>query len=47
MKDPRISIRLSAEEHTALKIITAKQNIKIQELLHGYIKNILKRGFIE
>lgn len=43
MKDIRISIRLSDEEHKALKIIAIKKNTSMQELLIGYIKSKIKR----
>lgn len=42
MKDPRISIRLTEQEHEALKIIAAKKHKKIQELMMEYINKLIK-----
>lgn len=42
MKDPRISIRLTEQEHEALKIIAAKKHKKIQELMIEYIYMLIK-----
>ena len=43
MKDVRISIRLTEEEHKNFKIIAIKQNKKMQDLLSAFVrKEILK-----
>ncbi len=42
MKDTRISIRLTAEEHTALKILAAKQHKKMQQLMIDFIRELIK-----
>jgi hypothetical protein len=43
MKDIRISIRLTEEEHKKFKMIAIKQNKKMQDLLSSYVRNeILK-----
>lgn len=42
MKDPRISIRLTEQEHETLKIIAAKKHKKIQELMIEYIYMLIK-----
>lgn len=45
MKDPRISIRLTGQEHEALKIVAAKKHKKIQELMIEYIYQLIKEEF--
>ena len=42
MKDPRISIRLTEQEHEKLKIVAAKKHRKIQELMIEYIYKLIK-----
>lgn len=42
MKDPRISIRLTEQEHEALKIVAAKKHKKIQQLMMEYIHELIK-----
>lgn len=43
MKDIRISIRLTEEEHKKFKMIAVRQNKKMQDLLSAYVRNeILK-----
>ena len=42
MKDPRISIRLTEQEHEKLKIVAAKKHKKIQELMIEYIYKLIK-----
>lgn len=44
MKDPRISIRLTEQEHEALKIIAAKKHKKIQQLMMEYILELIKEA---
>ena len=38
MKDIRISIRLSEEEHMKLKIIAARRKQSMQKIVLGYIR---------
>lgn len=38
MKDIRISIRLTKEEHKKFKMIAIKQNKKMQDLLSAYVR---------
>ena len=47
MEDIRISIRLTKEEHIALKIISAKSGISIQDMMGKEIKRIIKQGKYE
>ena len=47
MEDIRISIRLTKEEHIALKIISAKSGISIQDMMSDFIKKIIKEGKYE
>ena len=42
MEDTRVSIRLTPEEHKKLKILAIQKNTNIQEILHSYIKTLLK-----
>lgn len=42
MKDPRISIRLTADEHIKLKIIAAKKRKSIQKMLTDYIAFLIE-----
>ena len=44
MEDIRISIRLTKEEHIALKIISAKSGVSIQDMMSGAIKKVIKEG---
>lgn len=44
MKDIRISIRLTEQEHEALKIIAAKKHKKIQQLMLEYINELIKEN---
>ena len=39
MKDIRISIRLTEEEHKKFKMIAVEKHKKMQELLSTYVKN--------
>jgi predicted transcriptional regulator len=43
MKDIRISIRLSEEEHTRLKIIAAKKKQSMQNIILDYIRKEIKK----
>ncbi len=43
MKDIRISIRLTEEEHFKLKLLAAKKKKSIQALMYNYIKKELKK----
>jgi len=43
MKDIRISIRLSEQEHETLKIIAIKKKQSIQQLMLEYISNLINR----
>lgn len=43
MKDIRISIRLSEEEHTKLKTIAAKKKQSMQNIILDYIKKEIKK----
>lgn len=43
MKDIRISVRLTAEEHEQLKILVIKRKTTINEFLLSYIKNEVKK----
>ena len=43
MKDIRISIRLSEEEHTRLKIISAKKKQSMQNIILDYIRKEIKK----
>lgn len=47
MEDIRISIRLTKEEHVALKIISAKSGVSIQDMMSDTIKKIIKEGKYE
>ena len=38
MKDIRISIRLTEEEHTKFKILAAEKHKKMQDMLSSYVK---------
>lgn len=42
MKDIRVSIRLTEQEHEALKIIAAKKHKKIQQIMIEYIYKLIK-----
>ncbi|MDD3232219.1 MAG: hypothetical protein PHO06_02570 [Clostridia bacterium] len=42
MKDPRISIRLTEQEHEKLKIVAAKKHTKIQQIMLEYIHELIK-----
>ena len=44
MKDIRISIRLSEQDHRKLKLISVKKGIPMQNLIYEYIKKIIKDG---
>ena len=43
MKDIRISIRLSEDEHTQLKIIAAKKKQSMQNMILEYIRKEIKK----
>lgn len=43
MKDIRISIRLSEEEHTSLKMLAVRKKQPMQNLLHKCIVNMIKK----
>lgn len=43
MKDIRISVRLTAEEHEQLKILVIKRKTTINDFLLSYIKNEVKK----
>ena len=43
MKDVRISIRISEEEHTKLKIISAKKKQSMQNIILEYIRKEIKK----
>lgn len=42
MKDTRLSIRLSEEEHVKFKLIAVKSKKKMQDILYDYVKEIIK-----
>ncbi len=44
MKDLRISIRLSEEEHTALKMLAIQKKQPMQSLLHSWVVRMIKKG---
>ncbi len=44
MKDIRVSIRLTEEEHLKLKLIAIKKKTTIQSLLHNFIEKELKEA---
>lgn len=44
MKDVRISIRLTKEEHRKFKMIAFKKNKKMQDILSSYIKQVIKKN---
>ena len=44
MEDIRISIRLTKQEHLALKIISAKTGTSIQDMMKKEIKKIIKEN---
>ena len=44
MEDIRISIRLTKEEHVALKIISAKSGVSIQDMMSDAVRKIIKEG---
>ena len=41
MKDPRISIRLTEQEHEILKIVEAKKHKKIQQIIIYYTHKLI------
>ncbi len=43
MKDVRISIRLTEEEHSKLKVLSIKRKKSIQSLMYDYIKREIKK----
>ena len=43
MKDPRISIRLTDDEHQKLKIIAIKKKKSIQDIMIDYIHKLIKK----
>ncbi len=43
MRDTRISIRLSEEEHTKLKIIAAMKKQSMQNIILEYIRKEIKK----
>lgn len=43
MKDVRISIRLTEDEHFNLKLLAMKRKKSIQSLMYDYIKKELKK----
>lgn len=43
MKDIRISIRLTKEEHIKFKTLTIKKNKSMQELLIEYVKTEIEK----
>ena len=47
MNDVRISIRLTEEEHIAIKIISAKSGLSIQDMMIAEIRRIIKDGKYE
>lgn len=42
MKEPRVSIRLSEEDHIKFKIIATKKKKTMQGLLFEYVKKLIK-----
>ncbi|MBU1094571.1 MAG: DNA cytosine methyltransferase [Firmicutes bacterium] len=44
MKDPRISVRISQDEHEQLKVLVAKRRTNINQFLTDYIRNEIKKG---
>lgn len=43
MVDPRVSIRLSNEEHTKFKMIAIKKKKSMQDLLLEYVRKEIKK----
>lgn len=43
MMDPRVSIRLSSEEHTKFKMIAIKKKKSMQDLLLEYVRKEIKK----
>ena len=43
MKDIRISIRLTEDEHKKFKVVAAQKNKKMQDLLSSYVKKEILR----
>lgn len=43
MKDIRVSIRLTEDEHKKFKIIAMKKNKKMQDLLSAYVREEIKK----
>ena len=43
MKDPRISIRLTEDDHQKLKIIAIKKKKSIQDIMIDYIHKLIKK----
>lgn len=43
MKDIRVSIRLTEDEHLKLKILAIKNKTSIQNILHNFVKNELQK----
>lgn len=44
MKDIRISIRLTEEQHKKIKIISIKRSISMQDMMSEYIKKIIEEN---
>lgn len=44
MKDIRVSIRLTEDEHMQLKMIAIKKKTTIQSILHNFIEKELKKA---
>ena len=47
MKDPRICVRLSPEEHEQLKILVIKKKMTINDFLLQYIREEVKKNVSE
>ena len=44
MKDIRISIRLTEDQHKKIKIISIKRSISMQDMMSEYIKKIIEEN---
>lgn len=41
MKDTRISVRLTPEEHEKFKILSVKMGSPMSQILHDYVKEMI------
>lgn len=42
MKDPRITVRMTEEQHKSFKIVAIKNNTTMNELLLAYIQRLIE-----